>query len=89
MLRKFIEETPAIVSSIILPVILWSIIFVIEYLVGYFMSPMMIGAVSAISGVVIGSYINRVKNSQKYMETVNIQYEGSFTSTYTMYYIRK
>lgn len=63
MLRKFIEETPAIVSSIILPVILWSIIFVIEYLVGYFMSPIMIGAVSAISGVVIGSYINRVKNS--------------------------
>lgn len=62
MLRKFIEETPAIVSSIILPVILWSIIFVIEYLVGYFMSPIMIGAVSAISGVVIGSYINRVKN---------------------------
>ena len=63
MLRKFIEETPAIVSSIILPVILWSIIFVIEYLVGYFMSPIMIGAVSAISGVVIGSYINHVKNS--------------------------
>lgn len=72
MLRKFIEETPAIVSSIILPVILWSIIFVIEYLVGYFMSPIMIGAVSAISGVVIGSYINRVKNSQKYMEKRNL-----------------
>ena len=63
MLRKFIEETPAIVSIIILPVILWSIIFVIEYLVGYFMSAIMVGAVSAISGVVIGSYINHVKNS--------------------------
>ena len=63
MLRKFIEETPAIVSIIILPVILWSIIFVIEYLIGYFMSPIMVGAVSAISGVVIGSYINHVKNS--------------------------
>ena len=63
MLRKFIEETPALVSIIILPVILWSIIFVIEYLIGYFMSPIMVGAVSAISGVVIGSYINHVKNS--------------------------
>ena len=63
MLRKFIEETPAIVSIIILPVILWTIIFVIEYLIGYFMSPIMVGAVSAISGVVIGSYINHVKNS--------------------------
>ena len=63
MLRKFIEETPAIVSIIILPVILWTIIFVIEYLIGYFMSAIMVGAVSAISGVVIGSYINHVKNS--------------------------
>ena len=44
MLRKFIEETPALVSIIILPVILWSIIFVIEYLIGYFMSPIMVGA---------------------------------------------
>ena len=63
MLRKFIEGTPALVSLIILPVILWTIIFVIEYTIDQFMPLRMTGVIGALSGVAIGTYVNYVKNS--------------------------
>ena len=63
MLRKFIEGTPALVSLIILPVILWTIIFVIECVIDQFMPLRMTGVIGALSGVAIGTYVNYVKNS--------------------------
>jgi hypothetical protein len=40
-LDKFIKETPALVLIILLPVILWNIIFLIQLGIGHFMPPML------------------------------------------------
>ena len=63
MLRKFIKETPALVSIILLPTILWTIIASIEYTIGYFLPIQFVGPLAALSGVAIGTYVNHVKNS--------------------------
>ena len=63
MIRKFIKETPAIVSIIILPTILWSIIFAIECVIDQFIPIQLVGVLAALSGVAIGSYVSHVKNS--------------------------
>jgi hypothetical protein len=63
MIRKFIKETPALVSIIILPTILWSIIFTIECVIDLFIPMKFIGVLAALSGVAIGSYVSHVKNS--------------------------
>lgn len=63
MLRKFIKETPTLVSIIILPTILWTIIFTIECVIDQFIPIQFIGPLAALSGVAIGSYVSHVKNS--------------------------
>ena len=63
MLRKFIKETPALVSIILLPTILWTIIASIEYTIGHFLPIQFVGPLAALSGVAIGTYVNHVKNS--------------------------
>jgi hypothetical protein len=63
MLRKFIKETPTLVSIIVLPVILWTIIFAIECAIDQFIPIQFIGPLAALSGVAIGSYVSHVKNS--------------------------
>lgn len=63
MLRKFVEKTPALVSIIVLPTILWSIIYLIELSIGHFIPLQIIGVLAGISGVLIGHYVNYVKNS--------------------------
>jgi hypothetical protein len=62
-MRKFIKETPALVSIILLPTILWTIIFGIEYTIGYFLPIQFVVPLAGLSGVAIGTYINNVKNS--------------------------
>jgi hypothetical protein len=63
MIRKFIEKTPALVSAILLPTILWSVIFGIEYALDQFIPIQFVGPLAGLSGVAIGVYINHVKNS--------------------------
>jgi hypothetical protein len=63
MIRKFVKETPALVSIIILPTILWSIVFAIELALDQFMPIQLVGPLAGLSGVTIGSYVNHVKNS--------------------------
>ena len=63
LMRKFIKETPTLVSIILLPTILWSVIFGIELAIGYFLPIQFVGPLAALSGVAIGSYVNHVKNS--------------------------
>ena len=62
-MRKFIKETPALVSIILLPTILWTIIFGIEYSIGYFLPIQFVGPLAGLSGVAIGLYVSHVKNS--------------------------
>lgn len=61
-MKDFIKNQPAIVSIIILPTILWTIIFLIQLSIGQFMPPMITGVLAAISGVVIGSYVGHIKS---------------------------
>ena len=61
-LNKFIKTNPAIVSIILLPVLLWCIIFLIEVAIGHFMPHQLTTIVAAISGVFIGIYVNDIKN---------------------------
>jgi len=61
-MKDFIKNQPALVSVILLPTILWTIIFLIQLSIGYFMPPMITGALAAISGVVIGSYVSHIKS---------------------------
>ena len=63
LMRKFIKETPALVSIILLPTILWTIIASIEYTIGHFLPIQFVGPLAALSGVAIGTYVNHVKNS--------------------------
>jgi hypothetical protein len=63
MLRKFIKKTPALVSIIVLPTILWSIIYLIELSIGHFIPIQLVGPLAALSGVTIGSYVSHVKKS--------------------------
>ena len=63
MLRKFIKETPTLVSIIILPTILWTIIFAIECAIDQFIPIQFVGVLAALSGVAIGIYVSHVKNS--------------------------
>jgi hypothetical protein len=62
-LDKFIKETPALVLIILLPVILWTIIFLIQLGIGHFMPPMLTGAIAGISGVLIGTYVRKIKDN--------------------------
>ena len=64
LMRKFIKETPALVSIILLPTILWTIIFGIELAIGYFLPIQFVGPLAGLSGVAIGIYVSHVKNSQ-------------------------
>ena len=61
-LNKFIKTNPAIVSIILLPILLWSIIFLIEVAIGHFMPIELSGILAALSGVLIGIYVNDIKN---------------------------
>jgi hypothetical protein len=61
-MKDFIKNQPAIVSIILLPIILWTIIFLIQLSIGYFMSPRMIAIVAAILGVAIGTYVRQIKS---------------------------
>jgi hypothetical protein len=61
-MKDFIKNQPAIVSIILLPTILWTIIFLIQLSIGYFMPPRMIAIIAAISGVAIGTYVNHIKS---------------------------
>lgn len=63
MLRKFVEKTPALVSIVVLPTILWTAIFGIECAIDQFMPIQFVGPLAGLSGVVIGSYVNYVKKS--------------------------
>lgn len=63
-MRKFIKETPALVSIMLLPAILWSAIFGIECTIGHFLPIQFVGPLAALSGVTIGLYVSHVKNSQ-------------------------
>ena len=62
-LDKFIKEKPVLISIILIPSVLWIIIFSIEYTIGYFIPIQLIGPIAALSGVLIGSYINKIKNT--------------------------
>jgi len=63
LMRKFIKETPTLVSIILLPTILWTVIFGIECTIGHFLPIQFVGPLAALSGVAIGTYVNHVKNS--------------------------
>lgn len=63
LMRKFIKETPALVSIIVLPTILWSVIFGIEYALDQFIPIQFVGPLAGLSGVAIGLYVSHVKNS--------------------------
>jgi hypothetical protein len=62
-MRKFIKETPTLVSIIVLPTILWTVIFGIELALDQFIPIQFVGVLAALSGVAIGSYVSHVKNS--------------------------
>lgn len=62
-LDKFIKEKPALISIILIPSVLWIIIFSIEYTIGHFIPIQLIGPIAALSGVLIVSYINKIKNT--------------------------
>ena len=62
-MRKFIKETPALVSIILLPTILWTIIFGIELAIDQFIPIQFVGPLAGLSGVAIGLYVSHVKNS--------------------------
>lgn len=62
-LDKFIKVNTAIVSVILLPIVFWSIIFLIQVAIGHFMSPQLTAIVAGSSGVFIGSYVNYIKNN--------------------------
>lgn len=57
-MKRFIKEAPTLLLLIAIPVALWTAIFAIQVAIGHFMPPIMVGAVAAISGVCIGSYIS-------------------------------
>lgn len=61
-LDKFIKVNPAIVSVILLPIVFWSIIFLIQVAIGHFMPTQLTTIVAGLSGVFIGSYVNYIKN---------------------------
>ena len=63
LMRKLIKETPALVSIIVLPTILWSVIFGIECTIGHFLPIQFVGPLAALSGITIGIYVSHVKNS--------------------------
>lgn len=63
MIRKFIEKTPTLVSIIVLPTILWTAIFCIEYAIGQFIPIQFVGPLAGLSGVASGVYVSHVKNS--------------------------
>jgi len=44
---------------ILLPIGLWSTIFVIQLMIGHFLPPILTGALAAITGVIIGSWLAR------------------------------
>jgi len=62
-MRKFIKETPALVSIILLPTILWTVIFGIELTLDQFIPIQFVGPLATLSGIAIGSYVSHVKNS--------------------------
>ena len=47
----------------LLPTILWSAIFGIEYTIGHFLPIQFVGPLAGLSGVAIGTYVNYVKKS--------------------------
>ncbi len=61
-MKNFIKNQPAIVSLVLLPIILWTIIFLIQLSIGYFMPLKMTAIVAALSGVAIGKYVNHIKS---------------------------
>lgn len=62
-MRKLIKKAPALVSIILLPTILWTIIFGIELALDQFIPIQLVGPLAGLSGVAIGVYVNHVKNS--------------------------
>ena len=62
MIRKFIEKTPVLVSIILLPAILWSVIFGIEYALDQFIPIQFVGPLAGLSGVAIGVYVRKIKS---------------------------
>ena len=62
MIKKFIEKTPALVPIIVLPTILWSVIFGIEYALDQFIPIQFVGPLAGLSGVAIGVYVSNVKS---------------------------
>ena len=62
MIRKFIEKTPTLVSIILLPAILWSVIFGIEYALDQFIPIQFVGPLAGLSGVAIGVYVSKIKS---------------------------
>lgn len=64
LMRKLIKETPALVSIMLLPAILWTAIFAIEYTLDQFIPIQFVGPLAGLSGVAIGLYVSHVKNSQ-------------------------
>jgi hypothetical protein len=61
-MKDFIKNQPAIVSIILIPIILWTIILLIQLSIGYFMPLKMVAIVAAILGVAIGKYVNHIKS---------------------------
>ena len=64
-IRSFIGKRPdkgfrGILVVITLSFLLWASIFTIEFVTGLFMPRMLTGAVAAISGVLIGTWVGRL-----------------------------
>jgi hypothetical protein len=64
-IRNFIGKGPdkgfrGILVVIILCLLLWTSIFTIEFVTGLFMPRMLTGAIAAISGVLIGTWVGRL-----------------------------
>jgi uncharacterized membrane-anchored protein len=51
------KNSEKILLIVALPIALWTAIFLIQAAIGHFMPPMLVAAVAAISGVIIGRYI--------------------------------
>ena len=43
--------------AILLPILLWSIILLIQIITGHFLPPILIGLIAAITGIIIGTWL--------------------------------
>jgi len=61
VLDNFIKKTPAMLAITILVILLWAIIFAIEFAINQFMVHDLTTILAVVSGISIGSYVHKVK----------------------------